>query len=556
MEKETSPIQSTSVSLHSPSPRSGSATPLQGEPWNILICGDFGFSSEKPRRVHISEWNDFMSQSAVRLFGNVTDCLSGVDKPVFVEYPVESMRDFSASAIETRAALLAPDRDAITALNDLLDGKIDSDRAGALIEQTALPPINKRAILGFLGKKASPAPAPLPPMTPGNSPIDSVLAMVDMPSHGEETGTSAPVSDTSSALFTAVTEGSAIKIPRQELQRQREHLAAAVKRQVEQIVHAEFFSKRYASWFCLKQVAGLIGRTKGITVSVFSGSHDALADSLAQALQSSSEQGLAPDIILIDDEYGFSNADISRLETMANAASDRMCSVVASVDSRDALFTDIESCDTLAQFFDDVRFIPYKKLRLNPLARCLALCGPRVTVGDKEPVVANAGWQFLFAWIDAFLSGQPIFDCTQGQAASEIPIASTVAVSLSIVKDAAAWGLTLFGSGRSAGESIPVMTLLDKPAANPAYSRFGYNIAVNRIMKLVVRKVTAVRENSSAEELTEVVKSYITKQLASYDLLSSAEAVSVEVGDQNVLKITVDSARTVCGYPLYAQFSL
>jgi hypothetical protein len=556
MEKDKSPIQSTSVSLHSQTSGSGRATPLQGEPWNILICGDFGFSSETPHRVHISEWNDFLSRSRVILSGNVSDCLSGVDKPLFVEYPVDSIRDFSAPAVEERAALLTPFRDAIAALNDLLNGTIDSDKVRALIEKTALPPINKCALLGLLGKKASPALTPLLPKAPGNARIDSVLAMVDVPSHGEETGASAPVSDASSALFTAVAEGSVIKLPRQELQEQREHLEAAVKRQVEQIARAEFFSKRHASWYCLKQVAGSIGRTKGITVSVFSCSHDELADALAQALQSSSEQGLAPDIILIDDEYGFSNADISRLEIIANAASGLMCSVAVSVDSKDALFTDIESCDTLAQVFDDVRFIPYKKLRSNPLARCLALCGPRVTVGDKEPVVANAGWQFLFAWIDAFLSGQPLFDCTQGQAASEIPIASTVAVSLPIVKDAAAWGLTLFGSGMSAGVSIPVMTLLDEQAANPAYSCFGYNLAVNRIMKIVVRKVTAVRENSSAEELTEVVKSYLTKQLSSYDLLSSAEAVSVEVGDQNVLKITVDSARTVCGYPLYIQFSL
>ena len=552
MEKDKSPIQSTTVSLHSQTSGSGRATPLQGEPWNILICGDFGFSSKTPHRVHISEWNDFLSRSRVVLSGNVSDCLSGVDKPLFVEYPVDSIRDFSAPQVEERAALLTPFRYAIAAINDLLNGNIDFDQAKALIEKTALPPMNKHVLLDLLGKKASPVLTPLLPKPPGNARIDSVLALVDVPSHGEETGASAPVSDASSALFTAVTEGSVIKLPRQELQEQREHLEAAVKRQVEEIVHAEFFSKRYASWFCLKKVAGLIGRIKGITVSAFSGSHDELADSLAQALQSSSEQGLAPDIILLDDEYGFSNADISRLEIIANAASDRMCSVVASVDSKDALFTDIESCDTLAQFFDDVRFIPYKKLRKNPLARCLALCGPRVTVGEKEPFIANAGWQFLFAWIDAFLSGQSLFDCTQGQAVSEIPIASTVAVSLPIVKDAAAWGLTLFGSDRYAGVSIPVMTLLDEQAANPAYSRFGYNIAVNRVMKLVVQKVTAVRENGSVEE----VKSYITKQLASYDLLSSAEAVSVEAGDQNVLKITVDSASTVCGYPLYIQFSL
>jgi len=550
MEKETSPIKSASVSLQTPSPRKGSTLPLQGEPWNILICGDFGFSSEKPQRVHVSEWNDFMTRNRVMLSGNVPDCLSGVDKQIFVDYPVESMRDFSAPAVEKNAAVLAPFRDGISALDDLLDGKITPDRAGALIERSALPIANKRAFLGLLGKKASPASAPLPPATPGNSRIDSVLAMIDMPSHGEETGTVASVSNASSALFAAVTEGSAIIIPRQELRQQRENGEAAVKRQVEQIVHAEFFARRYASWFCLKQITGLIGRTKGITVSVFSRDHESLADSLAQALRDSSEQGLAQDILLIDDEYGFSNADILRLETIAKAASDGMCSVVASLDTKDALFNGIDSRDTLAQFFDDVRFIPFKKLRSNPLVRCLALCGPRIAVGGEEPVVARAGWRVLFAWVNAFLTGQSLFDFMNDQGASPIPMSCAIEIPLHIVNEAAAWGLTLFGSGSPQSASIPVATLVDGEAAGPAYSCFGYNCIVNRIAKLVVQKATAVRESGTGEDLTGVVKTYLVKVLAAYEVLSSEAAVSVEADGQNSFRVTVDSEKTVCGHPL------
>ena len=159
MEKDKSPIQSTSVSLYSQTSNSGRAAALQGEPWNILICGDFGFSSEKPQRVHISEWNDFLSRNRVILSGNVSDCLSGVDKLLFVECRRIRSGIFPPRRLKNTRALLTPFRDAVAALNDLLDGKIDSDRANALIEKTTLPSINKHAIRGLLGKRSSPAPA-------------------------------------------------------------------------------------------------------------------------------------------------------------------------------------------------------------------------------------------------------------------------------------------------------------------------------------------------------------------------------------------------------------
>jgi hypothetical protein len=554
MEKGKTPIQSTAVSLQSQTPRGGSAAPIHGDSWNVLICGDFGFASHKPQRVHISEWNDFMVQSRVILSGNVPDCCSGQEKQVFVDYTVDSMRDFSAPAIEKRAALLAPFHETITVLNDLLEGKITPDRAVERIEQTALPSVRKRAILGLLGKKSPSAPAPLPRTQQGTAHIDSLLAMVDMPVQGEATGVQTPVSDASSALFTAVTGGSAIIIPRHELQEQRESCESVVKRQVEQIIRAEFFSKRYASWSCLKEVIGTIGRTKGITVSVFSCGHESMADALAQVLQSSSEQGLPPDIVLIDDEYSFSNADISRLETMAQAASDNMCSVVAAIDSHDALFSGIESRDTLAQFFDDLRFLPFKKLRSNPLSRCLTLCGPKGTPGDEEAVAASAGWRVLFSWVNAFLSGQPLFECTQDQTGTPMSASPAVAIPMPIVKEAAEWGLTLFSSVAEA--SVPAATLVDDQAANPAYSRFGYNLAVNRMGRLIARVVAATRESAAGERLTDTIKAPVIRQLASYDLLSSDTAVSVEIDDRGPVTVIVDSEKTVCGYPLYLQVSV
>jgi hypothetical protein len=477
-----------------------------------------------------------------------------VDKAIFVEYAVDSMRDFTVPAVEKRAAVLAPFSEVVSVLNDLLGGKIDPGRAGALVEKAALPSEYKRTILSLLGKKSS--PSPLPPKQSRDPGIVNVLAMMDLQQHGGETGAPSPTDDASSALFTAVAEDSAVMIPRRELEQQRAGLEEVMHRQAEEIVRADFFSRRCASWSCLRRAVSAIGRTKGITMSVFSRGRDALDESLAQALASSSEQGLAPDIILIDDEYSFSTADISRLESAATAASEHFCSVVASIDARDELFTDIHSRDTLAHFFDDIRFLPFKKLRANPLSRSLSLCGPRITVGEEEPVIASASWCILFGWINAFLSGQSLFDGVHDQAASLTAVAGTVDIPLPIVKEAADWGLTLIGSVGSAASALPIVTLVDEQAAHGAYSRLGYNLAVNRIAKLAAIKYAAARNSGIGDRLTDEIRTYIVRQLAPYDVLSSADAVSVEADDRHSLTVTVDSEKAVCGYPLYVQFSL
>jgi hypothetical protein len=380
--------------------------------------------------------------------------------------------------------------------------------------------------------------------------------MVDVKSGGGDTGALSPISDASAALFAAVAGDGAVTIPRRELEEQRRILQTAVSRQVENIVRAGFFSKRYASWFCLRQAVATIGRAKGITLSLFSCSHESLADSFEQALQSCSEQGLAPNIVLIDDEYTFSAADISRLETIAQAASDRLCSAITAIHSKDALFAGISSRDTLAQFFDDVRFLPFKKLRSNPAARCLALCGPHMAAGEGEPVAVHAGWRVLFDWIGAFISGRSLFECAQDRTASPVPISCAIDIPLAIVTEAATWGLTLFSPRAPAGEPAGVVTLVDDQAAGPAYSRFGYNLAVNLIMKLVARAAAAARESGGAADLGEELKTFLARELAPYELVSSAAAISAEVDDNHSICVIVDSEKTVCGYPLHVRLSV
>ena len=559
MEKEKSPLHSVSVSLDSNVSR-GHTAPSQGEPWNILVCSDLGFASVKPRRVYAAEWNEFMSQSGVKLSGAVAGLLHGTEKPHHVEYPVASTRDFSAASVEEGLGVLAPFKTALSALRDLLDRQITAEAACVLLAKTEIPFEIKRSILALLEKKGA-MPSEAPSAGTGKSRLDGVLGSIDLGGSDESGGvSSAPASNNGAAdaLIAAVTQNADAALPRQELQRMLAMLEDMVRSRVEKIIAADFFSRPCASWQYLKQAAGVVGRKKGVTLSVYSCARDSMADSLAGVLQGCDEQGLPPDIVLIDNEYSFSTADIAQLELIGQTAAAHMCMAITSLDSHDALFQSIDSRDTLAQCFDDLRFLPLKKLRMNPAARSIVLCGPAVVLDDAlqgRPLAASAGWHALLSWMEAFLSGQSPFECSPDPSDSSAPVSFAAAVPLHIVKDASGMGLTMFGSPAQACRNRPLVTLIDEQAAHPAFTTFGYNLAANRSAKLAAMKIAMARDRGTGPSLDDL-KTFLVEQLSPYNILSAANDVSVVEQEGNGVMVTIDSALTVSGFPLHLQFTL
>jgi hypothetical protein len=137
LKKDKSQIDSFYVSLGPSSPIK--PDPKHLEPWNILVCSDLGFVSHRPSQVRIAEWNEFMASQGIVLSGSVSDMLADGGKPVFIEYPVKSMKDFSTESIVDNVPAFAAWSRACFALEQLLDGKTSLRDALSALEKAGLP---------------------------------------------------------------------------------------------------------------------------------------------------------------------------------------------------------------------------------------------------------------------------------------------------------------------------------------------------------------------------------------------------------------------------------
>jgi predicted component of type VI protein secretion system len=551
MTDDKSRIQSASVSLFSKATSGNAQTTSADTPWSILILSDLGYRSKAPQRVYAAEWNDYMAACRAVLSGTVEGVLTGENKPLYIEYPIESLRDFSAESLRERLVHIAPARSAIELLRSLLDGKIDVTACRSRIEQSAIHAGIKLALLSLLGKAAL---KDSPQSGAVSARLDGLLSSMNLGSGDAPSPVSQPQRPASptDALFTAVAGDNAL--PRRELEQHIATLERLISDQIDLVRRADFFSRRNASWQMLKQTAGLVGRKKEIAVTVYSCEAESFAESLPAAIKGCFELGLPPDIILIDREFSFSSADSAAMESIAETASSSMCAVIASLDSNDALFDDIASKETLAQFFDDVRFIPYKRVRSNPATRNLVLCGPALTIAisDATAIAACAGWHALSTWIqELLLDGTPFAGRQYHREAADEP-SLVVSIPAAVAEDCAAAGLTLFGIPVRKCKNMQVVTVVDEQAAAPAYTQFGYNVAVNRIMRLTARRIAESDGVNSVDEL----KNHLFSKLAKIGLLSSKDEIEVVEAEGGNRRITINSAETVSGYPVQIQFTM
>ncbi len=203
MDDPKSPIESFGVSLGSSLPQPQTASGEIGS-WNILVCSDLGFVSREPRFVRIAEWNELMQSSGAVLSGTAPDLLTGGGKPLFVELPLESMKDFSTDAVAKRVPEIAAFSKAAFAVRRLLDGTTSLSDASAMVAKAGLPAKEARRIADLLGAGHSSAVVPGKAQTPAskNESVDKILSMMNMvPSASRQAGSEG---DISAGLFQAV----------------------------------------------------------------------------------------------------------------------------------------------------------------------------------------------------------------------------------------------------------------------------------------------------------------------------------------------------------------
>jgi hypothetical protein len=554
MDKKKSPIDSFNVSLGPSSPIKSKT--MQLEPWNILICSDLGFVSKKPQQVRIAEWNEFMASQNIVLSGSVSNMLSNNGKPVFIEYPVKTMKDFSAESIVANVPAFAVWSRACFALQQLLDGKTSLRDALAMIGKAGLPAEEASRIAAMLAPLQGgrpQKPKDLPKAKPQGSSVDRILSMVDskpLPGNGPDNNPSS----LTDALFQSVS-GGAEQFDKARISAYVAECREKLREQAAAVMAQDFIRGRFSSWQGLTQLAKVIGRNKEVAVSVVSSPAQTMQDRLGETLGACMEAGAAPDVIVWDYDVTFTNASMEALATVAAAAERNKCMVVAPLCMDDPLLMGISARQSVSHFFDDVRFLPYKKLRDNTAARCLCLCASSLAATG-----AKSEWFAAIRWAEMLINAGDPFAVKQQQRPLEsvfsgAPVFSQ-AVSPAVAAEAAAMGLTLFEETLEKATLDRAVTVAGPDSVAEHFRSFCFNLLVNRVARLSGIQILLYGAQKSKEEVAAVLEEFLEKELSACGISASGGAVSVTVENNEAIVIAINSEVTVSGHPARFTFTI
>ena len=553
LKKEKSQIDSFNVSLGPSSPIKSKTTPF--EPWNILVCSDLGFVSKKPSQARIAEWNEFMASQNIVLSGSVNNMLSNSGKPVFIEYPIKTMKDFSAESIVANVPAFAAWSRACSVLQQLLDGKTSLADALSMIGKAGLPAEEASRLAAMLaaaqgGRPQKPVDVPKP--KPQGSSVDRILSMVDAkPLSGKGPGKNP--SSLTDALFQSVSDG-AEQFDKAGISAYVAQCRQKLRDQAAAVMAQDFFKGLFFSWRGLTQLAKVIGRKKEAALSVVSSPAQTMQDRLGEALGACMEAGAAPDVIVWDYDVTFTNASMEALATVAAAAERYKCMVVAPLCMDDPLLSGISARQSVSHFFDDVRFLPYKKLRDTTAARCLCLCAPPLVAGAKSE------WFAAIRWVEMIINDDDPFGVKERNRPEEsvftdAPVFSPT-ISEEVAQEAANMGITLFEQTLDKATLDKAVTVAGPDSVADHFRSFCFNLLVNRVARLSGLKILEYAHKKTKDETATVLAEFLNKELSSSGISSSSESVNVAVENDENIVITVNSDATVSGYPARFTFTI
>jgi hypothetical protein len=290
-------------------------------------------------------------------------------------------------------------------------------------------------------------------------------------------------------------------------------------------------------------------------MSVVSSPVQTMQDRLVEALGACMEAGAAPDVIVWDYDVTFTNACMEAMAAVAAAADKYKCMVVAPLCMDDPLLTGISGRKSVKHFFDDLRFLPYKKLRDNTAARCLCLCAPSLAgAGEKSE------WFAAIRWAEMIIGDSDPFSAKQQRRPVEslfsgAPVFSQ-AVSPAVAAEAAAMGLTLFEETLEKAVLDRAMTVAGPDSVAESYTSFCFNLLVNHVARLSGIKILECGAHKNKTEVAAVLEEFLDKELSACGISASGKSASVTVENNEALVIEINSDAAVSGHPARFTFTI
>jgi predicted component of type VI protein secretion system len=539
MEKEKSPIESVSITLGSQTDNPDKKT-INIPPFNILLFAELGYVSKEPEIVSAPEWNEFISSKNVVISGTVNNFLYETNNPIFFEHKIKAISDFSKQSIKANSTPLSNFSKVYFILNQLLDGKTSVNDVISYLNNISLPENEIKFLLSLLTPKEN-----LTQKISGNksnlSTIDRILSMVD-------------TSLNQSNDLKIFSEDDYKGINKSNIKKYLEDLEKRIASQTNHILTSDFYKQKTNSWQGLFNLIKVIGRKKQVKVIVFSSPITEILENIENILGYCLNKNISPDLVIWDFETGFTTADINSLSLLADASEKYKFVAFVPISQKDSIFGYLNEHNSLFHFFEDVRFLPFKKLRQNTASRNLCLCGPELVNN-----MGNASWFFATKWAEKILLEQdpfcvnPSSDLTNS--IFSFPIFSQT-ISKEAISDAASFGLTLLDNSKELSDLTKAISVVSKEEVAQHYTSIFYNLFVNRIIRLCGINILLWSQSYSKKEIAEALIEYLINMFGSYKINLTRDQISANVLEDDSVFIKVKSDITVCGYNVYFDFTI
>ena len=530
MRLEDSTIRSATVSLGTNRQATAVTNP---EPWNMLICGDFGFNSLKPEKISAAMWNEFLETHAIKIHGSVENNLPDQVTPFYLEYGITTLKDFSLERMKSRIPALAPYAKALEILDDVSLQKMSASNGADAIAALNLP-------IDLL----STARSTKQPSTE-NQKVDSILSMLDI----------APANQTPAQndIVAALSADSVTEVSSSYISGQKQLVHTLLQSIVDGIFGQEFFSSKMASWHSLRRLLKVLGRNRDFCVYLYSKADHEAVQSLQQGIIQCAEETAVPDIILWDYPVKTTTASMNDLENVAQTAERYKSIVLSSLEGRDPLLEEICHAERLEPILQQPAYIPFKRLRKAAVSRSLMLCIPSVKVvaGEDDRILEiGSGWVVAEQWINGLIQRNSPFDIIPYPSTDQVSFCD---ISEHIASEAANFGLSVIKTLQQNIVSSPRVLL--ETEDQEQMGSFGFNFAVNRTARLAAEWLFKNTKELESGQLSDALQRFLISQLGPYHILSSDDALSISTED-NCIQVAVDSKTIISGHPVRFQFSL
>ena len=544
MNNEESLIQRTTVGLGINSQKNTSSE-KDLKPWILLVCGNFGFTSEHPQQVSSATIQDFIQTCGAKVEGEVKDDLPESVEPFFVQTTIKAFSDFSEEQLLQKTAVMKTFLDARETLDMVSRQKITPTEGRSRIVSLELPASIKGPIIGLLG--AQPRQERQTPTAQNGSIADSIMSMMDT---GEKSST--PLDNLISAIGGAE---NVLSFSPSQLIKSQQLIDNVITRVSTAVRTSSHYLSIASSWYSLKNLLKKIGRNRNVSVYLNSSSSPEALGSFQKASTFCFDNTLTPDLIIWSyDIPALSLSTIEELNTLAAFADNLKSLILTSVAVNDPVL-DILSTATMNETFEQSEtWNAFQCLRSESHSRALALCAPNFFITTaKEKLIARGAWLVADHWVSTFLSVNTPFNFAALSTTEIHDDQLLVQVAPHKVKEISQYGLTF--ARTKTGRMILSPRVVFDSGENESFGYIGFNLLVNRAIRLAGEFLSFGTTKTTIEKAAETLNTYLLAQLDSYNILSSSDSLSVEPDSQNSITVAIHSDSIIDGNSVNFEFS-